>query len=316
MVKNILRSRGNLSRAERSRKFWDSFMYWCFSLCGLSAIAAVCGIAAYMVLAGTPAINEIGLFHFLLGSRWEPTAPQPAFGVLPMILTSVAGTALSVLASVLVGTLTAVFLEELAPNRLRQAAQATAALMAGLPSVVYGLVGATLLVPLVGKAENALFRGSSSHIFTGGANLLSASILLTVMILPTAIQVGGISLRAVPRELREASLALGADRTETAFKVLIPAARPGIVTGAVLGTGRAMGEAMAVMMVSGNAVNFPLPFHSVRFLTTGIVTEMGYSSGLHRKALFSIGLALFVWILATDLILEALVQREGGGQSA
>lgn len=289
----------------------DSLMYWLFTLCGMFAIAAVLGIAGYLIWAGTPAIREIGLTHFLFGTSWKPTGPDPSFGILPMILSSLAGTALSISIALPLGVLTAIFMLE-APSPVCQAMRPIVELMAGIPSVIYGMVGAFLLVPAVGRLENLLFRGSKSHIFTGGANLLSASVVLAVMILPTIIHTSELSLRAVPRELREASLALGATQTETVFQTILPAARQGILSGAVLGIGRAMGEAMAVIMVSGNAVSLPLPFSSVRLLAGGIATEMSYSGGLHRKALFSVGLVLFILLLLVNLLPERLLKLKGG----
>ena len=282
-------------------------MYWIFTFCGISAVAAVLGISIYMVLAGIPAI--------LFGTSWNPASPQPSFGIFPMILSSIAGTLFSVLLAVPVGVLTAIFLSELSPKWLYRAVRPAIELMSGIPSVIYGLLGVVLLTPLVRRLENFIFRGNISHTFTGGANLLSAVVVLAVMILPTVIHISEISIQSVPGELREASLALGATKMETIFKIVLPAAKPGILSGAVLGIGRAIGEAMAVMMVSGNAVNLPLPFHSVRFLTTGIVTEMGYSSGLHRQALFSIGLVLFVFVLFLNLFLESMLKK-GGGSNA
>lgn len=290
---------------------WDILMYWIFTFCGISAVAAVLGISIYMVLSGIPAIQKIGLIKFLFGISWSPASSQPSFGIFPMILSSVVGTLFSVFLAVPIGVLTAVFLSELSPKWIYRSVRPAIELMSGIPSVIYGLLGAILLTPLVRRLENFFFRASVSHTFTGGANLLSAVIVLAVMILPTVIHISEISIQAVPGELREASLALGATKMETIFKVVLPAARPGILSGAVLGIGRAVGEAMAVMMVSGNTVNLPLPFHSVRFLTTGIVTEMGYSSGLHRQALFSIGLVLFVFILFLNLFLESTLKRGG-----
>lgn len=304
-TKNPLASQGDCD-------FWDTVMYWIFTFCGISAVAAVLGIFIYMMLSGLPAIREIGLANFLFGVSWNPTASKPSFGIFPMVVSSAAGTLLAVMVAVPAGVLTAVFLAEIAPEWLCRAVRPAIDLMAGIPSVIYGMLGAVLIVPMMRKAENWLFRESSSHLFTGGANLLSAVIVLAVMILPTIVHISEISIRSVPAEYREASLGLGASKMETVFRVVLPAARPGIVSGAALGVGRAAGEAMAVMMVSGNTVHFPLPFHSVRFLTTGIVTEMGYSSGLHRKALFSIGLVLFVFILLLNLFLEAALKRGDG----
>lgn len=284
-----------------------------FTVCGLSAVIAVFGIAAYMFIAGSPAIKEIGLAEFLFGTQWRPTAEDPSFGILYIILTSIVGTALSVLLGVPVALLTAIFLAEIAPKRLYQIVRPAVELLAGIPSVIYGLIGSILLVPMMRGLENRIFAGSDTHQFTGGANLLSAVLVLAIMILPTVINVSETSLRAVPQEYREASLALGATQMETIFKVTMPAARSGIISGVVLGIGRAIGEAMAIMMVSGNVVNIPLPFNSVRFLTTGIVTEMSYSSGLHRQALFSIGLVLFIFVMAINIILNTVLKKGAGG---
>ena len=291
----------------------DSLMYWLFTFCGISAVASVLGIAGYLIWAGIPAIREIGLTHFLFGTSWRPTGPEPSFGILPMILSSLTGTALSISIALPLGVLTAVFMLE-SPPPVCQILRPLVELMAGIPSVIYGMVGSFLLVPAVGRLENLLFRGNKSHIFTGGANLLSASVILAVMILPTIIHTSELSLGAVPQELSEASVALGATEPETMFHTVIPAALQGILSGAVLGIGRAMGEAMAVMMVSGNAVNLPLPFNSVRLLAGGIATEMSYSEGLHRKALFSVGLILFVLLLLVGLLPEMFLKPKGGGK--
>lgn len=292
------------------RRLTDRLMYWVFTLCGMFAVAAVLGISTYLILAGAPAVREIGLMEFLFGAEWNPSAPNPSFGILPMILSSSVGTALSVLLALPVGVMTAVFLTE-APKSVSWLMRPAVELMSGIPSVIYGMVGSLLLVPQVRRLENVLFQGNKSHIFTGGANLLSAAVVLAVMILPTVIHISELSLRAVSREIWEGSLALGTTRMETILCAVLPAARQGILSGVILGIGRAMGEAMAVIMVSGNAVHFPLPFNSVRLLAGGIAVEMSYSSGLHRKALFSIGLVLFVMLLLVNLLLEtALKQRE------
>ena len=284
-----------------------------FAVCGLSAVAAVFGIAAYMVIAGSPAIREIGIAEFLFGTQWRPTAAEPSFGILYIILTSIIGTSLSVLFGVPVALMTAIFLAEIAPKPLYRIVRPAVELLAGIPSVIYGLLGSILLVPMMRTLENKIFAGSQTHQFTGGANLLSAVLVLAIMILPTVVNVSETSLRAVPREYREASLALGATQMETIFKVTLPAARSGVITGVVLGIGRAIGEAMAIMMVSGNVVNIPLPFNSVRFLTTGIVTEMSYSGGLHRQALFSIGLVLFVFIMIINIVLNTVLKKGADG---
>ena len=297
--------------SSKSKSSIEKVMSVIFTVCGLSAVVAVFGIAAYMVIAGTPAIREIGIAEFLFGTQWRPTAEDPSFGILYIILTSVVGTGLSVLLGVPVALMTAVFLAALAPKRLYQLVRPAVELLAGIPSVIYGLLGSILLVPLMRRMESWIFAGSTTHQFTGGANLISAVLVLAIMILPTVINVSETSLRAVPREYREASLALGATQMETIFKVTMPAAKSGVITGVVLGIGRAIGEAMAIMMVSGNVVNIPLPFNSVRFLTTGIVTEMSYSSGLHRQALFSIGLVLFVFIMVINILLSTVLKKGG-----
>ena len=302
--------------SSRTRSEPEKGMEIIFTVCGFSAAAAVFGITAYMIFAGAPAIGEIGLGEFLLGTNWRPTAEEPSFGIFYIILTSAVGTLLSVLLRVPVALMTAVFLAEIAPKRLYQIVRPAVELLAGIPSVIYGLLGSILLVPAVRLLENRIFAGSDTHQFTGGANLLSAVIVLAIMILPTVVNVSETALRAVPREYREASLALGATQMETIFKITMPAARSGVSTGVVLGIGRAIGEAMAIMMVSGNVVNLPLPFSSVRFLTTGIVTEMSYSSGLHRQALFSIGLVLFIFIMAINIVLNTVLKKgaEGSGR--
>jgi phosphate transport system permease protein len=280
---------------------------WIFFSCGVIAIAAVVCITAYMILQGVPGAAKAGVFKLLTGTEWAPTAAQPAFGILPIILTSVVGTVLAVLVGVPVGLLTAVFLTEVASPRLAAIVQPAVELLAAIPSVIYGLLGLMILNPLMYRAEKAVYAGSSTHQFTGGANLIAAVIVLAIMILPTVINVSAASLRAVPKHLKSSSLALGATKMQTIFKVLIPSARSGILSGAVLGIGRALGEAMAISLVSGNSVNMPLPFNSVRFLTTAIVSEMGYAEGTHRQVLFTIGLVLFVFIMLVNILLTRMV---------
>lgn len=241
---------------------------------------------------------------------WKPAAADPSFGILYVILASVAGTELAVLLGVPVALLTAV-LAEAAPRPLAAVVRPAVELLAGIPSVVYGLLGMMVLNPLMYRLERWLFRDSQTHQFTGGANLLSAVLVLAVMILPTVISVSETALRAVPDQLRASSMALGASRIQTIFQVVLPAARPGIVTAVVLGVGRAVGEAMAVNLVSGGAVNVPLPFSSVRFLTTAIVSEMGYAEGLHRQVR-TIGLVLFGFILMVNILLHRLLRGEEG----
>lgn len=281
-----------------------------FTICAFSALLAVGAITLYMIANGIPAVYRLGIREILFSAVWKPAAQDPSFGILYVILTSVAGTFLAVLLSVPAALLTAVFLAEAAPRWLAAAVRPAVELLAGIPSVVYGLLGMMVLNPVIYRWERQIFRGSQTHQFTGGANLLSAILVLAVMILPTVISISESALRAVPQHLRASSKALGASRIQTIFRVVIPAARPGIVTAVVLGVGRAVGEAMAVNLVSGGSVNLPLPFHSVRFLTTAIVSEMGYADGLHRQVLFTAGMVLFLFIMMINIILHRILRRQ------
>ena len=283
-----------------------------FLVCAVIAILAVCSITFYMIMKGTPALKEVGVLDLLFGRIWKPTAGDPSFGIFYIILASIVGTAMAVLLGVPVGLLTAVFLSELSGKKIGKIVSGAVELLAAIPSVIYGLIGMMILNPFMYMLEKKIFEGSSTHQFTGGANLLSAIIVLAVMILPTVISVSTSSMRAVTDSLRSASLALGATKLQTIFKVVIPAAKSGILTGIVLGIGRALGEAMAINMVAGGAVNIPLPFNSVRTLTTQIVSEMGYASGTHRQVLFTVGLVLYVFIMLINLIL--LKVRKGGDE--
>ena len=280
-----------------------------FRVCSLLSIAAVAVITLYMVVNGTPAIGKVGLKNILFETEWMPTAANPKYGIHYVILTSIAGTFLAVLIGMPVGVLTAVFLAEVADRRVAAAVRPAVELLAGIPSVIYGLLGIYLLNPLMYKLELKVFAGSDTHQFTGGANLLSAALVLAVMILPTVINISENAIRAVPPGVKEASLALGASYIQTIFKSILPAAKPGIMTAAVLGVGRALGEAMAVTLVSGSSVNPPLPFSSVRFLTTAVVSEMGYSQGTHRQVLFTVGLVLFVFIMLVNIALNRILKR-------
>ena len=280
-----------------------------FTLCAFLAILAVISITVYMVINGTPALFQVGIREILFGTAWKPTAENPSFGILYVILTSIIGTALAVLLGVPIGILTAVFLAETAPRKLAALVKPAVELLAGIPSVVYGLLGLMILNPLMYKLELAIFKESDTHQFTGGANLLSAVIVLAIMILPTVINISESAIRAVHPSLKSASLALGASHIQTIFKVILPAAKSGIITAVVLGVGRAIGEAMAITLVSGSSVNIPLPFNSVRFLTTAIVAEMGYASGLHRQVLFTIGLVLFVFIMIINITLNSILKK-------
>lgn len=276
-----------------------------FLLCGLITVGFVLCISIYLIVAGIPAISKIGLKDFFTGSVWMPTASmhEPEFGILPFILTSVYGTAGALVIGIPVGILTAVFLSKVAPPKVAAAIRTAVQLLAGIPSVVYGLVGMIVLVPGIEK----LFGLSS------GATLLAAIIVLAVMILPSIINVSETSLRAVPKEYEEASHALGATELETYFRVSIPASKSGIATAVVLGVGRAIGEAMAIIMVSGNVANMPGLFKSVRFMTTAIASEMSYASvgSLHQQALYSIGLVLFLFIMLINAFLNIAVKKDG-----
>jgi len=283
-----------------------------FTVCAFFAVFAVGAVTLYMIVSGLPAIGQVGLKEILFHTVWKPTAAEPTYGIFYIILTSVTGALLAVLTGVPMGLLTAVYLSVVAGKKMARIVKPAVELLAGIPSVIYGLLGLYLLNPLMYRLERKLFAGSGSHQFTGGANLLSAVLVLAVMILPTVINVSETAIRAVRPGIREASLALGATRVQTIFRAVLPAAKSGITTAVVLGVGRAMGEAMAIMMVSGNSVNAPLPFHSVRFLTTAIVSEMAYAQGTHRQMLFTIGLVLFVFLLLVNLVLNRILKKEAG----
>jgi len=280
----------------------ESLIHLIFLLFGITAVALVLLISGYLVISGIPAIREIGLIPFLFGTEWASTAADPRFGILPFILTTVSGAAGAILLGVPVGFFTAVFLSKAAHPRFRAVAEPAITLLSGIPSVVYGLVGMILLVPMVAKIFD----------LPDGSGLFSAIIVLAVMILPTVIKVSVTALDAVPAEYEYASLALGATPTETCFRVSVPAAKSGIITGVVLSIGRAIGEAMAVIMVAGNVANMPGLFKSVRFLTTAIASEMSYAGGLQRQALFSVALTLFLFILLLNALLDLLLKNRKG----
>lgn len=281
-----------------------------FLICAIVAIVAVLSITLYMILRGTPALAEVGIKELLFETLWQPTAATPSYGIVFIILTSIVGTFFAILLGVPIGILTAVFITEVANKKVAAVVQPAVELLAAIPSVIYGLLGLMILNPLMYKLEKAVFADSQTHQFTGGSNLLSAVVVLAIMILPTVINISVSSIRAVPAHLKSASLALGATHIQTIFKVMIPAAKSGIMTSVVLGIGRALGEAMAINMVAGGSVNLPLPFNSVRFLTTQLVSEMSYAEGTHRKVLFTVGLVLFIFIMVINLIL-ARVERKG-----
>ena len=284
----------------KKKQTMEDVVHGVFLFLGLITVGCVLLITVYLVLSGLPAISKIGLGKFLFGSEWASTAAEAKFGILPFILTSVYGTCGAILSGGPVGSLTAVFLSKMAPKQLRTVMESAVSLLAGIPSVVYGLVGMLVLVPGIRK----LF-----HV-PDGASLLAAIIVLAIMILPSIIKVSVNALDAVPKEYEDASLALGATPVETWFRVSAPAAKSGIAAAVVLGVGRAIGEAMAVMMVSGNAPNMPSLFESVRFLTTAVASEMSYASGLQRQALFSIALVLYVFIMLINAALNFFLKRK------
>jgi phosphate transport system permease protein len=280
-----------------------------FMLCAFFAVVAVFSITFYMIMSGAPALMKVGLKEVLFGTVWKPTAAEPSYGILYVILTSIVGTGMAILIGVPIGVMTAVFLAEVAPKPLAAIVKPAIELLAGIPSVIYGLLGLLILNPLMYKIELIIFKDSATHQFTGGANLLSAVLVLALMILPTVINISQSSIQAIPKHLKFASLALGATHIQTIFKVIIPAAKSGIITAVVLGVGRAIGEAMAISLVAGSSVNLPMPFNSVRFLTTAIVGEMGYAQDTHREVLFTIGLVLFAFIMSINLILSKLLKK-------
>ncbi len=293
----------------RSKSASEKCAQGIMTLCALMAVFAVLSITVYMIQNGLPALLKVGVKELLFETVWKPGAENPSFGILYVILTSIVGTAAAILLGVPIGLLTAVFLAEVAPAKVAAVVKPAVELLAGIPSVIYGLLGLMILNPLMYKWERAIFAGSTTHQYTGGANLISAVIVLAIMILPTVINISESALKAVPASLRASSYALGATRIQTIFKVAIPTAKSGIMTAVVLGIGRAIGEAMAITLVSGSSVNFPLPFASVRFLTTAIVSEMGYASGLHRQVLFTIGLVLFAFIMLINLALNGIMKK-------
>lgn len=285
----------------KKNRLFENIVHGIFLILGLITVGCVLLITVYLIISGIPAIKEIGLFNFLFGKEWASTAAEPKYGILPFILTSVYGTAGAILIGVPIGFFTAVYLSKVANKKVRAVIEAAVNLLAGIPSVVYGLVGMLVLVPAIREIFNV----------PDGASLLAAIIVLAIMILPNIIKVSITALDAVPKEYEDASLALGATPTETFFKVSVPAAKSGIAAAVVLGVGRAIGEAMAVMMVAGNVANMPSLFQSVRFLTTAVASEMAYSSpgSLQRNALFSIALVLFLFIMMINATLNFFLKR-------
>ncbi len=284
----------------KNKRAFETIVHGIFLVLGLITVGCVLLITAYLAISGIPAIKQIGLVPFLFGKTWASTAAEPSYGILPFILTSVYGTCGAIVLGVPVGFMASVYIAKLAPKRLKKLILSAVSLLAGIPSVVYGLVGMLVLVPGIRKLFSV----------PDGASLLAAIIVLAIMILPSIIKVSVTALEAVPKEYEDASLALGATDVETYFKVSVPAAKSGIAAAVVLGVGRAIGEAMAVMMVSGNVSNMPSLFQSVRFLTTAVASEMAYSGGLQRQALMSIALVLFVFIMMINAALNFFLKRE------
>ncbi len=282
------------------KKIFEKSIEMIFLLAGLITVGFVLVITVYLFISGIPAIKEIGIKNFLFNTKWASTASQPSYGILPFILTSIYGTAAAIAIGVPIGFFTAVYLSKFANKRIKSMMQSAISILAGIPSVIYGLVGMLVLVPAVRKMFN----------LADGSSLFSAIIILAIMILPSIIKVSITSLDAVPKEYEDGSLALGATKTETVFKVSVPTAKSGIAAAIVLALGRAIGEATAVMMVAGNVANMPSLFESVRFLTTAVASEMSYSSGLQRQALFSIALVLYFFILLINSTLNMFLKKE------
>lgn len=289
----------------KKKRLFENIVHGVFLVLGLVTVGFVLLITVYLVLSGIPAIREIGVFKFIFGKEWASTAAEPSYGILPFILTSIYGTAGAIFTGVPIGFLTAVYLAKLAPKQVKTVMESAVSLLAGIPSVVYGLVGMIVLVPAIRKVFS----------LPDGASLFAAIIVLAVMILPSIIKVSITALEAVPKEYEDSSLALGATPVETYFRVSAPAAKSGIAAAVVLGVGRAIGEAMAVMMVAGNVANMPTLFGSVRFLTTAIASEMSYSAdgSLQRQALFSIALVLFLFIMLINAALNFFLKRDKEG---
>lgn len=300
-VLNVTAAKRNVrtGRLKKAADLLETVMRTLFTVCGFIAVGFVVIITVFLIISGVPAIGEIGPANFLFGTKWASTAAEPSFGILAFILTSVYGTFGAILIGVPIGILCAIFAAKYANGKTAAITNGIVGLMSGIPSVVYGLIGMIIVVPAVRECFG----------LPDGANLFSAIIVLSIMILPSVISVSETALKAVPKEYEEASLALGATKTETVFKVTLPAAKSGILAAVVLGIGRAVGEAMAVMMVAGNVPNMPGIFQSVRFLTTAVASEMSYSSGLQRQALFSVAMVLFAFIMLINLTLNFVVKR-------
>ncbi len=280
-----------------------------FAGCSLVSVLAVIFITGYMFIAGAPALFEVGVVEILFGTVFTPTAQDPQYGILYIILTSIVGVFFAILLAVPIGVLTAINLAEIANSKVRSFVKSAIELLAGIPSIVYGMLGYLVLTPLIYKLELWVFRDTPNYQPTGGNNLLAAILVLAVMILPTLINITETALKTVPDDYRKSSYALGASKMQTIFKVVLPSAKFGVASAIVLGVGRAIGEAMAIALVAGGVVNFPAPFNSVSFLTTAIVKDMKYATGLHQEVLFTIGLVLFVFIMVINIVLTKILKR-------
>ena len=295
-------------KTQRAKPGFESFEETAelvFALSAWVSIISVILITVYILAAGLPPILKIGVFQFILGTQWKPTAEIPQFGILPMILASLLGMAGAMAAGVPIGLFTAILLSELAPKGIAGFLRTCMELLAGIPSVVYGFFGLTVIVPFIRTR-----LGSPS-----GNSLLAMIAILSAMVLPTIASISETSLRAVPKEYREGALALGASRMATIFKVVVPAAQPGIAASVVLGMGRAVGETMAVIMVCGNIPRIPRSLmDAVSPMTAAIAKDLSYAGPFHRSALFGIGTVLFLFIVALNLVLNAVVRRSAEGR--
>lgn len=309
----MIKKENSILNNSSAKNIVEEMASYIFIVCAIFAILSMFFITIYMIISGTPALYKIGLKDILFGTVWKPTASDPQYGIFYVILASIVGTCFAIAIGVPIGLMTAVFLAETAPYYMTRIVKPAVELLAGIPSVVYGLLGILVINPIIYKLELALYKHNTDHQFTGGSNLISAVLVLSIMILPTVINISEAALKAVPIQYKQASLALGATRIQTIFKVLIPAAKSGIMAAIVLGVGRAIGEAMAISLVAGNGANLPLPFNSVRFLTTAVVSEMSYASGSHKEVLYTVGLILFAFIILINLMLTYIMR--GGAKS-
>lgn len=287
-------------KLKNAHEWSDKIATVTFTVLGYLNIVFVAVICLYLLISGIPAIYKIGFVDFIFGTQWASTAAEPKFGIMPFILTSIYGTIGAIALGLPIGFFCSVYLAKFAPVKIKKFVESTVDLLAGIPSVVFGFIGMLVLVPGIKEVFGV----------PDGSSLLAAILVLSVMILPSIIKVSIGAVEAVPHDYELGSLALGANNVETVYKVVVPAARRGIGVSVVLGVGRAIGEAMAVMMVAGNVANMPGLFASVRFLTTAVASEMSYSAGLQREALFSIALVLFVFIMVINALLNLVLKKK------